>query len=74
MQTRTAGIREHVEHIEFLFRFLLGYLVGFSFYPPLLPLLFNLPEIIFHTVLLLISEFITVFIFLFLVDNSPFSG
>ena len=49
MQSRTGGVGEHVQYIEFFLRFVFRHLVGFVFHPPFLPFLFNFPEIVFHS-------------------------
>ena len=48
VQTCSAGIGEHVEHVEFLFVFVLFNFVGFLLNPPLLPFLFDVSEVVFH--------------------------
>jgi hypothetical protein len=48
MQSRTAWIRKHIEHVELLLRRVIAYLVGVCIIPLLLPFLFNIPEIVFH--------------------------
>ena len=47
VQSRTAGIGEHVEDIELLAALVLGYLICLAFRPEAVPLLFNLSEIVF---------------------------
>ncbi len=48
MQTRAAGIREHIQDIEFRFGRIVGHFIGAVRYPALLPFLFNFAEVIFH--------------------------
>ena len=48
MQSRTRRVREHVEHVEFLFLLVFSHLVGFVFHPLALPFLFNFVEVILH--------------------------
>ena len=48
MQTRPAGIGEHVEHIEFLLVLIFGHSIELLLVPPLMPFLFNLSEVVFH--------------------------
>ncbi len=48
MKSRPRGVREHVEHVEFLFRVVNLHMVCLFRSPRLLPLLFNLSEIVFH--------------------------
>ena len=49
MQSRTRRIREHIQDIKFLLRFVFRNLVGLVLHPPFLPLLFNFPEIVLHS-------------------------
>ena len=48
VQTRTRWIREHLEHIKWLFVALIAYFVSTSFSPFGLPFLFNIGKIIVH--------------------------
>ena len=48
MQSGTARVGEHVEHVVLFLRCILGHLVGFLFHPARLPLLLNLSEIVIH--------------------------
>ena len=48
MQTGTTGVREHVEHVIFLFLRVLHYAIGTVLHPSLLPFLFNVSEVVFH--------------------------
>ena len=56
MQARTAGVREHVEHIEFLFVLVFGNLIRLVLHPALLPFLLDFSEIVFH-ICFIISSF-----------------
>ena len=49
MQARTAGVREHVQHIILGFIRLVGSAVGLVLGPPLLPFFLNLRKIIVHS-------------------------
>ena len=48
MQSRTTWIREHVQHIKLFLVTILSNLIGLLIHPSLLPLLFNLSEVVFH--------------------------
>ncbi len=51
MQTRPAGVGEHVQHIKLWFAFVFHNVIGFLLHPPLLPFLLNLSKIVFHCLL-----------------------
>ena len=48
VQSRPAGVGEHVEDVIFRFAFIFLHAIGLVVHPPFLPFLFNFPEIIFH--------------------------
>ena len=48
MQACSRWIGEHVEHIEFLFVFILDNLIGLVLDPFLMPFLLDLSEVVFH--------------------------
>ena len=52
VQTCTAGVGEHVQHIELLLVLVLHYTIRAVFHPSFLPFLFNLSEIVFHNIYL----------------------
>ena len=59
VQACSRWIREHVQHIEFLLRFVFDNLVGLVIDPSLLPFLLNFSEIVFHCfydVMIIFSE------------------
>ena len=60
MQSRTAGIGEHVEHIKLLFAVVFGHLIGFLFHPSLLPFLLNVSEIVIHCCSISLFRFVRV--------------
>ena len=51
MQTRPAGVGEHVQHVKLGFVLIFSNLIGLLFHPPLLPFLLNLSKIVFHCLL-----------------------
>ena len=48
MKTGSRWVREHVEHIEFLFLLVFNHTIGSVLHPSALPLLLDFSEIIFH--------------------------
>src|SRR5580700_99161 len=48
VQPRAAGIREHIQDVEFRFGRIVGYFVGPVRCPALLPFLFNISEVVLH--------------------------
>ena len=53
VQSCSARIWEHVQHIVFLFACILGHFVGFLLHPALLPFFLNLSEIVFHFLIIM---------------------
>src|SRR5580658_4202434 len=48
VQPRAAGVREHIQDVEFRFGRIVGYFVGPVRCPALLPFLFNISEVVLH--------------------------
>ena len=48
MQTGSAGIGKHIEHIAFRPAGVVGHLIGTQVFPTFLPFSLDIPELVFH--------------------------
>ena len=50
MKAGSAGIREHVEHVELFFLFVFNHAIGSVLHPSALPFLLDFSEVVFHNI------------------------